>query len=165
MNDKCGGNQIRTYIMSVGYCYELYPDQAPRSFKWEAVELRSIAFSWARSRDTTPRWWPTHPRGSCCLCWQRRWPCFPTSDALGQSVRSKVSQPMAAGGPDAPPARALAPSRRLKEVRKGGVSELAAPHGLVSLLVPPRKILDDSSELMGNGKLCVCGGVDSIAKR
>ncbi|CAJ1387147.1 unnamed protein product [Effrenium voratum] len=39
MNDKCNGDQMRTYIMSVGWCYELYADRAPRSFKWEARML------------------------------------------------------------------------------------------------------------------------------
>ncbi|CAK9009205.1 unnamed protein product [Durusdinium trenchii] len=37
VNDKCGGDNVRIYVMSVGYCYELYPDRAPRSFKWEAI--------------------------------------------------------------------------------------------------------------------------------
>ena len=25
--------------MSVGYCYELYPDEVPRSFRWDVREL------------------------------------------------------------------------------------------------------------------------------
>ena len=73
----------RTYVMSVGYCYELYPDEVPRSFQWEAgclaaaVSFASLLPAAARCPDTTPPRWVT-PRGwgspgpACCRCWPRR---------------------------------------------------------------------------------------------
>lgn len=32
--------------MSVGYCYELYPDEVPRSFKWDAWDPSLERNSW-----------------------------------------------------------------------------------------------------------------------
>ncbi|CAK9078019.1 Uncharacterized protein SCF082_LOCUS37362 [Durusdinium trenchii] len=48
VNDKCGGDNVRIYVMSVGYCYELYPDRAPRSFKWEVerYDATVVAATW-----------------------------------------------------------------------------------------------------------------------
>ncbi|CAE7383621.1 unnamed protein product [Symbiodinium sp. CCMP2592] len=45
VNDRCGGDLTRQYIMSVGYCYELYPDRAPRSFRWEVERYDATAIS------------------------------------------------------------------------------------------------------------------------
>ena len=33
-------------MMSVGYCYELYPDEVPRSFKWDAWDPSLERNSW-----------------------------------------------------------------------------------------------------------------------
>ncbi|CAE7781781.1 unnamed protein product [Symbiodinium pilosum] len=48
VNDKCGGDLIQVYTMTVGYCYELYPDRAPRSFKWEVerYDATTISDAW-----------------------------------------------------------------------------------------------------------------------
>lgn len=37
---------VRSYVMSVGYCYELYPDEVPRSFKWDAWDPSLERNSW-----------------------------------------------------------------------------------------------------------------------
>lgn len=47
-NDKCNGDQIRSYVMSVGYCYELYPDEVPRSFKWDVERYDATTVGQAR---------------------------------------------------------------------------------------------------------------------